>query len=349
MTSTTIKNLQPIAIEHIPCLPIDDLREKLVEDMATGKRVVQFFGDSVRDRINLYVVMADDAASTLSIMKTDFTANSGYAALTPLMPAFHMFEREFFEQYGIEPAGHPWLKPVRRGIAGISTEEKPYSFFNMAGDQIHEVGVGPIHAGVIEPGHFRFACFGEDIHHLEIQLGFQHRGVESLFIHHQHRPSYLLHLAESIAGDTVIGHTTAFISAMEALRGILISRRAQLIRSLMLELERIGNHIGDLSALANDIAYLTGNAVFGALRTKVINTSLSICGSRFGRGMIEYGGVNFDLDDRLIGEIKANLIKIEQDVDLASEVLFSSPSVLARFEKTGVVSQQTAKAIGLVG
>lgn len=219
----------------------------------------------------------------------------------------------------------------------------------MDGEEVHEVGVGPIHAGVIEPGHFRFSCQGEDVHHLEIQLGFQHRGVEDLFLRRRDHPKFLLRLAESIAGDSVLGHVGAYAGLQESLGRIPVGRRALMIRVITQELERIGIHLGDLSALAGDVAYLTGNAVYGALRTKVINTTLALCGSRFGRGLIEVGGVRFDVTPDLREKIRAVVDEIEENSRAASEVLFGSGSVLARFEKTGIVFPETALRIGLVG
>ena len=344
-----VKNLQPIPVAEIPRLSIDEFRQFMLDGIARGKRVVQFFGDAEKGSVRIYGVLADDAASLLSAAVAEMDEHSAYPAITPEAPALHLFERELFEQTGIEPKGHPWLKPVRHGIAGISSNEKPYAFFNMEGAQIHEVGVGPIHAGVIEPGHFRFSCEGENVLHLEIELGFQHRGVEQLFLAHRDHPAFLLNLAESIAGDTVIGHAAAFAAAAEALAEVTVSRRAVLIRTIMSELERIANHIGDLSALANDVAYLTGSAVFGAMRTRVINISAAICGSRFGRGMTAYGGVHFDLTDDLIAKMKNDLTQIDQEFETAVSVLFGSSSVLARFEKTGILSAETARQIGMVG
>jgi Ni,Fe-hydrogenase III large subunit len=184
---------------------------------------------------------------------------------------------------------------------------------------------------------------------LEIQLGFQRRGVEDLFLKHRDRPGYLIRLAESIAGDSVIGHAGAFAAAMEALGGITISRRAMSVRVIAQELERVGAHLGDLSALAGDIAYATGSAAFGALRTKAINTTLAISGSRFGRGLIAAGGVRFDLTPELRGAVRKTVDALESDADLAARVMFDSPSVLARFEKAGVVFAETARRLGLVG
>ncbi len=343
------KNLQSVSLKEIPNMEFAKLREQIVEMIMKGCRVIQFFGEKINSGVILYVVLADDEQSKLFIASSNFNEGDIFDSITPEFKSFNYFEREFYEQFGIKPQGHPWLKPVRNGIAGVSDSEVQYEFFEMMGEEVHEVGVGPIHAGIIEPGYFRFLCHGEQIHHLEIELGFQHRGVEELFIRNRNNPVYLLKLSESIAGDSVIGHAGNFVRAIESLSETNISRRAMVIRTIALELERIGNHLGDLSALAGDVAYLTGNSAFAALRTKAINTSMSICGSRFGRGMVAIGGVNYDISLELKEKILETINKIEEDVEVAAEVLFSSASVLARFEKTGIISKDIAKEIGMVG
>ncbi len=343
------KNLEPLPLAAVPRPSPEEFRRLVLEAAGEGRRPVLFFGAREGEAIVLYAVLADDSRSRLLAAATRFKDGESYRSMTPEVPALHLFEREFFEEYGIEPAGHPWLKPVRRGIAGIPGDGLPAEFFHMAGEDVHEVGVGPIHAGVIEPGHFRFSCQGEDVHHLEIQLGFQHRGVEDLFIKHGDRPGFLMPLAESIAGDTVIGHAGAFAATMEALGRAAVSRRAQAIRVIALELERIGVHLGDLSALAGDVAYATGSAAFGALRTKTINTTMALCGSRFGRGLMAVGGVRCDLTAERQAAVRMALADVEAGAALAAEVLFGSSSVLARFERTGVVFTETARRLGLVG
>ncbi|MFH1008700.1 MAG: NADH-quinone oxidoreductase subunit C [Candidatus Latescibacterota bacterium] len=349
MNWTETNNLQAVDLADIPQLPIDSFRSQILESLAAKRRCVQFFGDEEGDKVIVYAVLADHHLSRLYVAATVFDNEKKYPSLTPQAPSMHLFERELFEQVEIEPLGHPWLKPVRKGIAGIRATETPYPFFQMDGEETHEVGVGPIHAGVIEPGHFRFSCHGEEVYHLEIELGFGHRGVEDLFIRHRERPSCLLHLAESIAGDTVIGHGGAFVRAMESLSGISVSRRAMIVRTVALELERVGVHLGDLSALAGDVAYLTGNAIFGALRTRAINTSMAVCGSRFGRGLLAIGGIRFDISNELRKTIETTLSEVEDQVELAGAVMFSSASTMERFEKTGVVSESTAIEIGMVG
>lgn len=344
-----INNLQAVSLKDIPEFNTVDFREQIIKAVSEGKRVVQFFAAERGGELRIYAALANDAHSQIKLAALNLHAEKGYPSLTPDVPALHLFEREIYEQFGVEPRGHPWLKPVRHGIAGIDSNEKQYNFFSMQGEEVHEVGVGPIHAGIIEPGHFRFSCVGEKIHFLEIEQGFQHRGVEQLFIKHQNKASYPLKLAESITGDTVIGHAGAYVRAMEALTAARVSRRVMQIRTIALELERIAMHLGDLSALAGDAAYLTGNAVFSALRTKVINTTLAICGSRFGRGLLKVGGVQFDIPNKTADEINSVLDDVEQQAELGGHVLFESASALSRFEKTGCIPRQTAVEIGMVG
>ena len=329
------KNNEPVNLNEIPCLNIVDLRKEILE---IKKRVVGFFGQPFGVGVKLFVVMADDEQGKLFISSAYFNENEkSYDSITKDIPAFHMFEREFFEEFGIEPLNHPWLKPVRN-------HEKEYPFFEIQGEEIHQVGVGPIHAGVIEPGHFRFMCNGEKVYDLEIRLGYQHRGVEDLFLQNPTNQ-----LAESVCGDSVIAYNLAYSKAMEALLNIEVSNKAQLIRLIALEMERAAIHIGDLGAIAGDTAYQMGNAIFGATRTLVINSLLQISGSRFGRGLIKVGGVNFDIDEKLAQSILKTLEKVGADVKRTTTTMLKSATVISRLERTGVVSFESAKALGLVG
>ena len=297
------KNNGRIDLNSIPELTIQELRLEIIK---MNKRVIAFFGQNWSDnKVKLFVVLADDKNAELYVSSALFLNNEKtYESITKDIPSFHIFEREFYEQFNIEPIGHPWLKPVR-------SHKKDYDFFKMDGDEIHQVAVGPIHAGVIEPGHFRFMCNGEMVYHLEIMLGYQNRGIEKLILANPTNQ-----LAESICGDSVIGHNLAFSNVIESLKDIKITKRARLIRTLALEMERIGIHIGDLGAISGDIAYLMGASVFGATRTLVINTMLEFSGSRFGRGLVNIGGVNFDIDDKKID----NAIKTLNKVVIASSL-----------------------------
>lgn len=330
------KNNTRLKLGEIPILSIEELREEIIN---IKKRPVAFFGkDWGFGSVRLFVILGDDENSELCISSCVFGADKkSYESITQDVPSFHIFEREFYEQFGIEPLHHPWLKPVR-------LNQDKYPFFEMEGEEVHQVAVGPIHAGVIEPGHFRFMCNGETVYHLEIMLGYQHRGIEDMMLKN---PSN--QLAESICGDSVIAHNLAYSQVMELLKDIQITDRAQLIRKAALEMERMAIHIGDLGAIAGDIAYLMGASVFGATRTLVINTMLEFCGSRFGRGFVNVGGVNFDLTPDKIDKALKTLEKVSKDVERMTNTMLKNSTVMSRLEKTGTVSTERAKEIGLVG
>ncbi len=330
------KNNTKVNLLDIPTLKIEELRKNIIEE---NKRPIAFFGkDWGFGNTKLFVILADDENGNLLISSAMFSAEQkSYESLTQDVSSFHIFEREFYEQFGIEPLNHPWLKPVRQN-------QDKYEFFEMKGDEVHQVAVGPIHAGVIEPGHFRFMCNGETVYHLEIMLGYQHRGVEDMMVK---QPSN--QLAESICGDSVIAYNTVYSQIMELLKDIEISPKAQLIRKAALEMERAAIQIGDMGAVAGDIAYAMGSAVFGVTRTLVINTMLEWSGSRFGRGLINVGGVNFDISEDEIKLTLKTLDKVAKDVDRMAKTMLKNSSVMSRLEKTGTVSLEKAKEIGLVG
>jgi Ni,Fe-hydrogenase III large subunit len=196
---------------------------------------------------------------------------------------------------GLVPRGHPWLKPLRYHHSyraghdawgrAVGDQILPCvtEHFQVEGSEIHEVAVGPVHAGVIEPGSFRFQCHGEHVFHLEIHLGYQHRGVEPALVGGPNKRT--IHYMETLAGDTSIGHALAYCQAVEALAGVHTPPRAQAIRGIALELERLACHTGDLGALADDVGYLPTANYCGRLRGDFLNASGTICGSRFGRGL----------------------------------------------------------------
>ena len=343
------RNNQSIDIKNIPVQTMTDAISDILSCASNGNRPILMFTDNSKNPNYLYIVIANDSESSLSVFVADCTNIRSYPSMSNAFPAFHLFERELWEETGIFPEGHPWLKPVRYAYDRNKavSEMIDYPFYAVNGEEIHEVGVGPVHAGVIEPGHFRFQCKGEDVLHLEIQLGYQHRGIERMFEHAGFKN--LIPTAESIAGDSVMAHTWAHAQCLENLMGIMIPKRADHIRAIALEMERAAIHIGDLGAIANDIAYQMGMAVFSANRTLIINSSLLLCGSRLSRGLIKYGGVHFDIDDEKCQTLVYIIDTIEKAVSQAAEVMFATPSVLSRLEKTGTVEQSVAAAIGMVG
>jgi Ni,Fe-hydrogenase III large subunit len=256
------------------------------------------------------------------------------------------------------PIGHPWLKPIRfhrsyrnrDAWSRTETDEVLPSvteFFRVEGIEVHEVAVGPVHAGVIEPGHFRFQCHGEEVFHLEISLGYQHRGIERKLIGGPDKRT--LPYMETLAGDTSVGHTSAYCQALEALSNLSPNARAQMLRAIALELERLANHVGDLGALANDVGYLPTAQYCGRLRGDFLNATALWCGNRFGRGLIRPGGIGFDLESERVKTLAERLVPALRDTKGATDLMWNSATVQARFEDCGTVSKQMALNLGLVG
>jgi Ni,Fe-hydrogenase III large subunit len=298
-------------------------------------------------------VLADDARGGVGLVRTRVPDGRRYPALSAELPQAQAFERELLEDHGIHPDGHPWLKPLRRhsdlearsGDGGGAAPAHP--FFRVEGSGIHEVAVGPVHAGIIGPGHFRFQCHGETVLHLEIQLGYQHRGAEALLV--ESSPARRLVVAESITGDASVGHAVAYCMAVEALENVEPPLYAHAVRGIALELERLSNHVGDLGALCNDIGYLPGASWFGRLRGEFLNLLMELSGNRLGRGLVKPGGVRFGLSAQQRKDFLARLARAERDLRDTAQVTFHSPAVGSRFEHTGVVTREVAEELGLVG
>ena len=347
------RNAEPAPLADVPLVPIAAFRTAVLDAVRDECRVASYFARQVVDGIELVAVLADDTTSELGFVRTRLTEDR-FESLTPECPQVQLFEREIAEQYGVEPVGHPWLKPVRfqqswrpghtvfgQPVPGVT------DFFRVEGDEVHEVAVGPVHAGVIEPGHFRFQCHGEHVFHLEIALGYQHRGIERALIGGP--TAKTVHYMETVAGDTTIGHTLAYAQAVESLTGTRVPARAHVLRGIALELERLANHTGDLGALSGDVAYLPTASSCGRTRGDYLNLTAELCGSRFGRGFVRPGGVQFDIPTDRIGTLTERLQAATGDTVESAALLWSTPSVMERFENTGSLDPDVCDEIGMVG
>ncbi len=337
----SLANGAAVEFDKIPELPFPEFRAKLIAGVTEFNwRVIAF---PVLPETQRFLVILGDAANHELKLASAVLPGRSFESLTPEAPAFHWFEREIYEKTGILPEGHPWLKPIRfeNGSAAVT------DYFTVEGEAEHEVAVGPIHAGVIEPGHFRFQCMGETVHSLEISLGYQHRGLEKKLTG---APSVRhLPLIETAAGDTSVASAWNYCRIIEALTGTSVPARGNALRAVLLELERIANHVGDLGALSGDAAFLPVASFCGRIRGEYLNMTAEFAGNRFGRGIVVPGGVRFDAGAERVEKLKKWLDRLRPELEQTLEMMFDTPTLLDRLEGTGTVSKESAEAVGLVG
>ena len=345
-------NAAPVPLVEVPEVAGERFANACASLKTGGARLVAMMplaGAPPSGEHDVIGVFADDARNRLAMLRVRFSAHAPYPSITRVLPEAQAFERELWEDLGVEPQGHPWLKPLRKHpeLSAREAAGPPHPFFRADGPGVHEVAVGPVHAGIIEPGHFRFQCHGEEVLSLEIHLGYQRRGAERAL--RTAAPALRLAIAESVAGDTAVGHALAHCRVLEALAALEVPLAAQVTRGLALELERLASHVGDLGALSGDVGFLPGASWFGRLRGEFLNILLEMSGSRFGRGLLIPGGVRYALAEDERRAWLARLDRIERDLRATADVTFGAASVLSRFEGTGVVEHDVAEDLGLVG
>ena len=265
-----------------------------------------------------------------------------YPSLTPLIPAAQWDEREAHDLYGILPAGHPDLRPL-----AVHDPTVPYRHFVAHGDGVYQLPVGPIHAGVIEPGHFRFSAVGESILHLDARLFYTHRGLERLVEGRSFDAA--LAVVERSCGVCTVTHATAFSRAVERLTETDIQPRARMARVLLAELERLYNHVGDLGNICAGVGFHFGTSRLGWHKEELLRLNEGLTGHRFLTGMVTPGGLRRDLDERGLAGLDASVAELDHQVRSVVRQLVRSGSFMARLHGTGVLGAAEARRLGALG
>ncbi|CCK25786.1 NADH dehydrogenase (ubiquinone) 30 kDa subunit [Streptomyces davaonensis JCM 4913] len=310
-----------------------------------GPRVVYLFVAGPPDtRTELHVRLHPDRPEVPTLAELSFAAGR--------------FEREMRDLFGIVPLDHPlprrlvrhfhwprgWypMRPDAGPPPAFGEQEGPYPFLEVEGDGVYEIPVGPVHAGLIEPGHFRFSVVGETILKLKARLWFVHKGIEKLF---QGRTVAAgLPLAERISGDTAVGHALAYCLAVEEATGIQVPEDAQRARAMLLELERIHNHVADLGMLCNDVGHGILNAHAQRVREQLLRLNEEITGHRLLRGGVVPGGAALHSVPDL-GRLKT----IGEDVREITDLALGHSTVRDRFTGTAILHMEAAREIGCLG
>jgi len=279
------------------------------------------------------------------------------------IPKISNYERKIQTFFGLTPTGHPDKRPIilhenwpadmfpLRKDFDLKTRPKivngKYEFHKVKGEGIYEIPVGPVHAGIIEPGHFRFSVAGESIVLLEPKLGYVHKGSEKLF--EALSLADKVRLSEKISGDSSFSHSLAFCQAVEQLGGITVSNRALYLRVIYAELERLANHFGDIGAIMLDTGFNFGGAQGSRLREMIMQINYRLTGSRFLRGVNMIGGVSKDIDSKERKNLSYDLTALAKDFSEVIEVAENSASLLNRLKGTGTLSTRSAEARGIMG
>jgi len=285
-------------------------------------------------------------------------------SLTAAVPAANWHEREMRDLFGIVPVGHPdprplvvhdgWpagVFPLRKSFDGsqrvVVAPADEFPHVVAEGEGVFEIPVGPIHAGIIEPGHFRFTSVGETVLHLDARLFYTHRGLEKRM--EGLSPLDAFYVAERICGVCSFAHGLGYCEALEQIAGVDVPPRARLIRGIALELERLYNHVGDVGNVCAGAAFHYGTAAGMRLKERLQQLNERLAGHRFLRGLVIPGGVRLDLSDDLLGVLAATLHDTLGGLDSLMARIEANPSVVDRLDDTGVLPRQAALDLAVAG
>ncbi|MCR5757708.1 MAG: NADH-quinone oxidoreductase subunit C [Selenomonas sp.] len=312
----------------------------------------------------IYAVFENLAEHRMEAVKAVFGEGESlcYESLTPVIPAAAWYEREIQDMFGIVPQNHPDPRPL------VLHDTFPDGFYPLRkqvekdadvhgsrrmdmsvakGEGVYEVPVGPIHAGIIEPGHFRFSQAGESMLQLDARLFYTHRGLEKLM--EGKTPEEALPIVERICGACSVANTWSYCQAVEKIAGVKIPRRAAIIRTLLMEIERITNHVGDLGNIPAGVGFNPAISLGGRTKEMLMRLQERIAGNRFLRGMIVPGGVRQDVDASLCKDIEDIMDKARVSVDDLADMFAQQANFQNRVRTTGIVRKRTAVDLAMVG
>ena len=335
---------------------------------AKGLSLKTLFATDDRKGTNMFRVYAVFGVPKENIFLVPYItidpAVSKFPTLVSVIHQASVYEREIHTFFGLVPEGNPDLRrlnlhddfpdnvfPLRKDFDGtshpIGKTATPYVFNIPVGEGIYEIPVGPVHAGIIEPGHFRFSVLGEEIIAFEAKLGYVHKGVEKLF--EVKNTDEQVKLAERISGDSSVAHALAFINGAESLAGMIAPLRAHYIRMICAELERLANHLNDMAFIMLDTGFSFGGSHGTRLRERIMQWQEKISGNRYCRGMVVFGGVGKDISTELVDALADDLECIEKDLEEIVSASMESDSLLNRLKRTGTLDKEIALDHGVTG
>jgi Ni,Fe-hydrogenase III large subunit/Ni,Fe-hydrogenase III component G len=364
IASTAERHPTDAAIEWVAP---DALGVRVADLTAQGGRFVMVVGldeRSVGGHGLAVEVVVDLRHRGLARLRADLPlAGPSYPSITPLVPAAHWDEREAKDLLGIVPLGHPdarrlvlherWPRgyhPLRKDVSRNvwpPDADRLFVPFEVHGEGVYQVPVGPIHAGVIEPGHFRFSAIGERVLHLDARLGFAHRGLEKLVEGRSFTTA--LPIVERACGVCTVTHALAYSEAVERLTCTIVPPRARWARVLLGELERLYNHVGDLGNLCAGVGFQPAVARLGWLKERLLQTNDGLTGHRYLTGAIGPGGLLADLDPAGLASLEDTLERIGVELASAIRSVVRSEGVMSRFHATGVIRSAMADTLGALG
>jgi Ni,Fe-hydrogenase III large subunit len=330
---------------------------------ATGGRLIALWASSEGDRAPyIHATFLAERAGLVLVLPLG-TPESPYPGIEDLFPAAARMQRAIRDLSGLRSTAadtRPWLRhaawpesyrplvdPPRSPESALAPAIDAYDFVRVEGEGVHEIPVGPVHAGTIEPGHFRFSVVGEKVLKLEERLGYVHKGIEQRFtqlpILQAHR------LAARISGDSAVAFSWAYCQALEGICGSELPARAHWLRALYLELERVANHLGDLGALGNDAGFAFGLMQFGRLKERLLRANQEAFGERYLMQAVVPGGTQYDLTQPSLISLRGCILEIEHETETLRTIYDEHPGLRDRFTGAGTVLPELAARLGLTG